>query len=195
MLTEEQIKLADLFIKHISTINYERDENYVIYFERTNQATQSQLIEIRKLLFDNGLLIKLYKSDFTVKLSLNGQKALSIGIERYFKELEDEAKIDTTLKTATIENYKFTKKLSIVAIICSIIIPILVVIIDKQINTPEKESNYYRNYRQAIADSIISQVLTDSVFIEKTKNSIKHDTLFLNELKETIKHEMKITTP
>lgn len=167
----------------------------MIYFERTNQATQSQLIEIRKLLFDNGLLIKLYKSDFTVKLSLNGQKALSIGIERYFKELEDEAKIDTTLKTATIENYKFTKKLSIVAIICSIIIPILVVIIDKQINTPEKESNYYRNYRQAIADSIISQVLTDSVFIEKTKNSIKHDTLFLNELKETIKHEMKITTP
>jgi len=189
MLTEDQIKLADLFIKHISTINYERGDNYIIYFESTNQATQSQLIEIRKLLIDNGLLIKLYKSDFTVKLSLNGQKALSIGIEKYFKELENAAKIDTNLKTATIENYKFTKKLSIAAIICSIIIPILVVIIDKQINTPEQESNYNRSDREEIIDSIVSQLLTDSVFIEKSKNILKHDTVFLNELKEKIIQE------
>lgn len=186
MLTEEQIKLADLFIKHISTIDYEKDENYVLYFERTNQATQSQIIEIRKLLSDNGLITKLYKSDFTVKLSINGQKALTIGVKEYFKEIEKAEIIDSTLKSATIDNYKSTKKLSKYAIIFSFVVPILIAVFDKYVYNPERESNYKRSDRQEIVDSIVSQLLTDSVFIEKTKDFIKHDTVFLNELKEKI---------
>ena len=63
---------------------------------------------------------------------------------------------------------------------------ILVVILDKNINPPKQESNYNRSDRKEIVDSVVSQLLTDSVFIEKTKDFIKHDTVFLNELKEKI---------
>jgi len=184
MFTEEQIKLADLFIKHISTIDYEKDEDYIEYFEREHKITNSQITLVRKLLLDNDILTRLYKSDHTVKLSIKGQKAFTIGIKEYFKEIENAETIDSTLKTATIDNYKSTKKLSRWAIICSFLVPILIAVFDKYVYNPERESNYKRSDRQEIVDSVVSQLLTDSVFIEKTKDFIKHDTIFLNELKK-----------
>lgn len=183
MWTKEQIEIVDLFTKYIEKINYNESQNYFDYFKLNYNIDFSKLKGIRTLLIKEDFIYKTGKDDYFVRLTTEGNKIAKYGIEKYISEKEAEKQLDIEVKRKTISGYDNSNRLSVIAIICSVIMPILVVILDKKINAPEQESNYNRYYRQEIVDSVVSQLFSDSVFIEKTKYIFKHDTVFLNELK------------
>lgn len=84
---------------------------------------------------------------------------------------------------------KFSVIVSVLALLISAIQP-GIALYDKS-HLSEKTNNAYgqSEKRKSQTDSIISDILSDSAFIEKTKNIFKHDTIFLNELKTKIKEE------
>ena len=127
MFTEEQIKLADLFIKHISTIDYKTNPNYFNYFKENHNVDFQKLIEIRSLLVKYDFLHHIDKGHIMVALTPRGYKAAKIGLEEYFVEIESEKeaknKDDILSKQSILSGERKSRKISVIAIICSVIIP------------------------------------------------------------------------
>lgn len=172
MLTNEQIILADKLIKRIKTFNYSTDNSYYEDLEKEGYD-YFKVTESRELLVKLDLFYRTGNSDYIVKLTTEGNKAAEVGIENYFSNKEKQNK-----------KSKAPIIISIIALCLSAIDPAIKL---KETIFPKNETKnrYYQGENtKEHADSIISQILSDSIFIEKIENSIKHDTIFLYNLKK-----------
>lgn len=183
MLTKEQIELADRIIKKIKTIDDSNRSSYINDFKKEG-VDYIKLKELIEILIKLDIVFRIPKTETFICLTPKGNKASEIGVEKYLRLIE---KQNRKLKLPII--------ISIIAIFISSIEPLLNLkeTVFPKSETEERNTESY--YRQKQTDSITTQLLSDSIFIEKTKNLIKYDTLFLNELKEEIIQEIKITNP
>ena len=106
--------------------------------------------------------------DFEVKPTTIGIDIIKNGFQKHIKK--EEKKTSTPIK------------ISIAALIISSIVPLISLY--KIIKPNESANNgYNQSYdRNNQTDSIVKNIVSDSLFIEKIKNSIKHDSVFLKEL-------------
>lgn len=115
-----------------------------------------------------------------------GKQYAESGVQGYFDKIEMDKQLEKKVKTATIEGIEIAKKtaktsrnIAIIAIIISIVMPTLVVFLERRVNNVEKTG--MTNMQEKINSQIALQ-LADTSFIEKIKDSLKSDTAFLKEL-------------
>jgi hypothetical protein len=83
-------------------------------------------------------------SDCVYRLTIEGKEAAKNGIKKYIESIEQEKKLDTDVKTASIKSSKLSKLaiiISIIAVLASFVVPFLVVNYEqhiKNINTTGK---------------------------------------------------------
>lgn len=184
MLNETQLNIANaifIFIKEKdnSVSKYELHKHLVaIEFNKKEISTTIAFLEL------HYKLIETYKSKLisfeieNYRITPEGNKAIKIGIVKYIARKEKENKKS---KTPIV--------ISIIALFIAAIQPGISLY---KLVCPENEtenSNYQGKNGCYYTDSIIKQVLTDTTFVEKLKDSIIHDTEFLNQLKFELKRK------
>ncbi len=191
MLNDRQLKIAELLFKHMDDkngkTNVEDSKKYLTdkgFNENEISLVMSFLINHYKLIEYHS--VNLYgNTEFHIRITPEGNKAIKWGIEKYIKKKERNS------------NQK-TIRISIIALVIASIQPGIALY---NLIFPENKTenrNYESDYRQNPTDSIVKQVLSNETFIEILKDSLKHDTEFLNELKLELKRnttEKQITTP
>ena len=180
MLKQRQAEIADILLKELISENVVYVD-YPVELGKYGYSEPETKIVIEILTNDYNLayyhIEKLNnKTYYILTLTPEGNKAAKLGIEKYILKREKE---NRKSKTPII--------ISIIALFIAAIQPgiALYKLVWSENETENGHNKSY--YGQNHTDSIIKLVLSDELFIEKLKDSLKHDTVFLNELK----HETK----
>jgi hypothetical protein len=128
-MEEKEIKLIDSILKFMIENGFKMNTNYdgdsIIKDGFSNNDIR---IELDILLKDLKLINWFENSDCVYRLTIEGKEAAKNGIEKYIESIEQEKKLDTDVKTASIKSLKLSKIaiiISIIAVIASFIVPFL----------------------------------------------------------------------
>ena len=136
-----------------------------------------------------GLIDYLNESKYYITLTTDGYHAAKIGLNEYFKELDQDKELDREAKISSIDGVRSAKLFSKNSLALSMIAILLSAFAIWQ-NLPNNktiEQGVYntRNGKSGGNTTNIDYTL-DSITIEKFKHSLKHDSVFLNEIKQLI---------
>jgi len=187
MLNDKQLEIANFLLKYLESKGGK--SNLDDYPEELKKRRFDYLDSsyITDYLIENLGLIKYWgEPKYWIVLTPEGYKASSIGLQKYFEEIEQDKQLDRNSKKASIDGIKKANKNSKRAIIIAVIIPLLIAAIqiyfDNRNNSIDNRNNNSSN-RPEINHSQFPFNRADTLFIEKIKNSLKHDTVFLNDIK------------
>jgi hypothetical protein len=189
MLSENQIKISDFLLKYLYSVGGKSSKDD--YPEKLNEQGFNKLdwnATIQILIEYYGLIDYVGNSDNWIMLTPEGNKVVKNGINKFLDEIEHDKKLGREEKESSISGVRNAKILSIAAIAVSIMIPVSIEVFKDVINKPSKIDGNSKNGIE-LSHSNIPIKLTDSLFIEEVKNSLKHDTVFLNEVKQLIDKE------
>lgn len=183
MLNENQIKIADFLLKYLDSAGGKSSlDDYPAKLRKQGFDDFDSHSLVKLLIEHLSLIDYVGKTDYWIMLTPEGQKAAKMGISEYFNELETDKILYREEKRASITGVKNARKLSVIAIALSVIIPVLIQIPAYKVNGPANV-NQDGSTRQNISNADIPLNFTDSIHLEKIKNALKHDTLFLNDVK------------
>ena len=189
MLNDNQLKIADFLLKYLDSVGGKSSlDDYPAKLRKQGFDDFDWHTLVKILIEHLGLIDYAGNSDYWIMLTPKGNKAAKIGVEKYFDEIEKEQQLDSKQKQASIDSVKISKRsliISIVAILISFSFAIINLFENKKeqkIENTQQESNNGND----IANSGNSVHISDSLYIEKVKNSLKHDTVFINEIKDLI---------
>ncbi len=196
MLNRQQVEIADFLLKHLESHGGKSSLDDYPEKLRKQGFDDFDWHTLVKILIDHlGLLDYAGNSDYWIMLTPEGNKAAKIGIEKYFEEIEQDKQLDRNEKLANISGVDTAQKtarisiaISIFAVIASIVIPLL--LNKTEINNPAKVNTQSDNGQKATNSQIPFQ-LTDTLFIEKVKYSLKHDSIFLKDIKQLIDNDKR----
>ena len=196
MLNRQQVEIADFLLKHLESRGGKSSLDDYPEKLRKQGFDDFDWHTLVKILIDHlGLLDYAGNSDYWIMLTPEGNKAAKIGIEKYFEEIEQDKQLDRNEKLANISGVDTAKKtarisiaISIFAVIASIVIPLL--LNKTEVNNPAKVNTQSDNGQKATNSQIPFQ-LTDTLFIEKVKYSLKHDSIFLKDIKQLIDNDKR----
>jgi len=178
MLNEKQLIISETilnFIKEKENIvsKYEL-QKYLLKdsFESKEIDVVTSFLEIHYKLIEPFTKIMISHEYEYFRITPEGNKAIKIGIVKYLARKEKENKKS---KTPII--------ISIIALVIAAIQPGIALYNLIWAENKTKNSYYQGENGNNNNDSIISKILSDPIFVEKTKDIFKHDTVFLNELK------------
>lgn len=184
MLTKKQIKIADFLLKYLYSVGGSSSLDDYPAKLREQGFDDFECHMLRQILIEKLELIDFVgRVDYIIMLTPEGNKAATIGIEKYLDDIEQEKQLDIKAKESSISGVRNAKRLSIIAITASIVIPFSIEIFKNVVNKPS-DSNANSNNRIENSNSTIPLKLADTLFIEELKNSLKHDTVFLNSIKD-----------
>ena len=180
MLKERQTEIADILLKELMSENVVYVD-YTVELGKYGYSEPETKIVIEILTNDYNLayyhIEKLNnKTYYILTLTPEGNKAAKLGIEKYILKREKE---NRKSKTPII--------ISIIALFIAAIQPGIELY---KLVWPENETdnrNYQGKNGYYHTDSVVKQILSDTTFVEKLKDSLKHDIKFLNELKLELK--------
>lgn len=182
MLNQKQIEIADFLLKYLYSIGGSSSLDDYPAKLRKQGFDDFEWHTLRQILIENFKLINFVgRSDYNIMLTPDGNKAAKIGIEKYLAEIEQDRQLDRAAKKSSIHGVRNAKIFSGIAIVISILSLIKEPLINKISST-----NNQSHSRQEISNPNIPIKLTDTLFIEELKESIKHDTLFLGDIKNYI---------
>ncbi len=182
MLNKKQIEIADFLLKYLYSAGGSSSLDDYPAKLRKQGFDDFEWHTLRQILIENLELINFVgRSDYNIMLTPDGNKAAKIGIEKYLTEIEQDKQLDRAAKKSSIHGIRNAKIFSGIAIVISILSLIKEPLINKISNTNNQSHN-----GQEISNPNIPIQLTDTLFIEELKNSLKHDTVFLNDIKDLI---------
>jgi len=201
MLNKRQIEIADILLKrlksgNIVTDSYSLELKQLGYSKTETVITTEILINDYKLIYYHVEINPLLKYN-TLALTSEGNKAESIGIQKYIDQVEYDKQLDRDAKVAGIRTSKLAIYISFAALIITLIMPLLEtpktnLDSNMPINGNKHSDNccYPENFYPQVKHTQLPDKRTDSSLVEKLKDSLKHDTKFLNELKLELKRKM-----
>jgi len=186
MLNQKQIEIADFLLKYLYSVGGSSSlDDYPAKLSKQG-FNDFEWHSLRQILIENLELINFVgRSDYNIMLTPDGNKAAKIGIEKYLAEIEQDKQLDREAKKSSISGVRNAKKLSVIAIAASVLIPLSLEIFKNVVNKPT-DANANSENGIKIGNSTVPLNLADTLFVEEIKNSLKHDTVFLNEIKDLI---------
>lgn len=196
MLTPLQIEIADALLKHLIEFNGKSSlDEYPEYLRKRGFNWLDYNIVIQLLIKQLELIDYAGNDDYFINLTLEGNKAANIGMKKYLELREEDIQLDRQAKRASIKGVEKANKNSKLAMVIAIIIPIVLAVLQisiqykNQINNAgnDRDGNSHIRTQDGHSDKPFN--LTDSLFIEELKNSLKHDTVFLNDIGRLINNQ------
>ena len=181
MLNEKQKEIADYLLKYLEQKGGKSSlDDYPS--EMQNQGFDDfEWNFLKDFLRDQlGLVYYSGNTDYILALTREGFRAAEVGIGRYFELIEEEKELEKINLISSIEGVKSSKKLSKIAIIVAIIVPLLSIGINLWVQKVSDQKDVKN-------ESNIRTTKSDSTNMEKIKSHLKNDPQFLNDLKDLVK--------
>ena len=177
---KQEIEFVDLMINYIKENKYSKRNDLWIYLSK-NGCNDNKKFEtlFHSLTKDNeyGLInIRLDR----ILLTVLGEYIYKIGFENYLKKLERDETLDRYSKEIAIRNSKYSLRISIIAIILSVLIPIIIFLVDKIYFTESKGETIQQNKEQPINDlskenDLIPVLNKDTITMKNQNDSINNE--------------------
>lgn len=189
MLNTQQIQIADYLLNYLKANGGKSSkDDYPEKLQAQNFDRWECNYTTIFLIDQSGLVDYLDDSRYYISLTTNGYHAAEIGLEKYFKKIDQDKELDREAKNATIEGVKTAKIVSKISLVFSGIAILISIysIRNKVLGYQNDNANANGSNRKSDGNSIYEYDTLDSITIEKFKHSLKHDSVFLNEIKQLI---------